>query len=127
MKSESSAIFSRVNLYYLEEVTGGSPAALLEIINIFLRDVPLELSRIKTLIKQQRVDKLSVAIHKLAPKFHYVGIADMYETLVQMEQNVQVNGLTSCWEDVEEIERKTIAVINELQQVKVNLHRKLEY
>lgn len=126
MERKKSAIFFKINLDYLEEVTDASPASMLEIIDVFLRTVPTELNRIRTLIEQRAVNELSVAVHKLGPKYHYVGITDLNEILTQMEKKIKGGELPACWADLEEIERITNAAIMELYAVKENLHRELQ-
>lgn len=126
MERKKSAIFCKINLDYLEEVTDASPTSMLEIIDVFLRVVPMELDRIRTLIEQQNTNELSVAIHKLGPKYHYVGITDLNETLVQIEKKIQEKELPACLDDLKEIEHTTNAAIKELHVVKEDLHRELQ-
>lgn len=115
-----------VNLRYLKEITDASPTSMLEIIDVFLKAVPAELEHIRTLIEQGAVDELSVAIHKLGPKYHYVGITDLNETLAQMEEKIQKDELSACLNDLAEIEGTTNTAIQELQKVKKNLRHELQ-
>ena len=126
MERKKSAIFCTINLQYLEEITNASPTSMLEIIDVFLKVVPIELDRIRTLIKQRAVNELSVAIHKLGPKYHYVGITDLDKTLAQMEKKIRGGELAACLADLEAIEHTTHAATKELQMVKENLHRELQ-
>lgn len=126
MERNHSAIFCMVNLHYLEEITDASPTSMLEIINVFLKIVPVELERIRTLIEQQKVSELSVAIHKLRPKYHYVGVCELNEPLAQMQEKIPTGELSDCMHILEKVERTTFAAIDELQKVKESLHRELQ-
>lgn len=126
MKREKSAIFNKVSLLYLEEITDASPASMLEIIDAFLTIVPEELNRIQLLIKQQSIDELNVAIHKLGPKYHYVGLTSLHETIALMQQKIQGGEVSDCLADLEEIEITTEVVIKDLHRIKEKLHRELQ-
>jgi HPt (histidine-containing phosphotransfer) domain-containing protein len=126
MEKTNSADFYLVDLHYLKEVTEDSPASMLEIINVFVEVVPLELEHIRCLIEKQAFIEFKVAVHKLKPKYHYVGVTALDAYLAQLEEKIQGREWTTCLAIFEEAAYTTNAVILELHQVKDTLHRSLQ-
>jgi hypothetical protein len=126
MEKINSADFYLVDLSYLKEVTEDSPASMLEFINVFVEVVPLELEHMRSLIKKQAFIELKVAVHKLKPKYHYVGVTALDVCLAQLEEKIQRGEWCACLSIFEAAAFTTHAVILELQEVKENLHRSLQ-
>ena len=125
MKKTNSANFYLVDLHYLKEITENTPASMLEIIDVFVKVVPSELKQIRHLITKQAVGEFEIAIHKLKPKFHYVGVTALDACMAALEEKMREREWAACRGVFEEAERATNAVILELQKVKDNLHQSL--
>ncbi len=126
MKKTNSADFYLVDLHYLKEITEDTPASMLEIIDVFVKVVPLELKQIRRLITKQAAGEFEIAIHKLKPKFHYVGVTALDACLAALEEKVGERDWMACQRVFEEAEYTTNAVILELHKVKNNMHLSLQ-
>ena len=126
MKKTNSADFYLVDLHYLQEITENSPASMLEIISMFVKVVPLELKQIRRLTEKKAIDEFEIAVHKLKPKYHYVGVTALDKCLTDLEEAIREKKWAACRAVLEKTEYTTNAVISELCKVKENLHKSLQ-
>ncbi len=93
------------DLKQLEELSSGSNEFVLEIVKVFLAEVPKQLKNIKVSFNENNFDELTRIAHKLKPSIDLLGI----------------NALTK---DIRVIEgySKNGANINELSNIIVNVH-----
>ena len=82
---------SKIDLSYLEEVTGGSTDIIKEMLELFLRDTPQQIQSIQENCRLQVWENVSAEAHKLKPTFLYVGLKDSNEKLTKIEHGARNN------------------------------------
>lgn len=83
-----------VNLAYLEDISKGDDALIIEMIEMYLDIVPESLSNMKNLYEQEDWEKLRAQAHKLKPNMAYMGIESGRELLQEIERHAE-NGEAS--------------------------------
>lgn len=82
---------SRIDLSYLEEVTGGSTDLIKEMLELFLSETPQQIQSIQEKCRLKEWQSVSAEAHKLKPTFLYVGLKDANEKLVKIEHGARNN------------------------------------
>ena len=75
------------NLKQLEELSGGDKVFILEIIKVFLSDVPKQLEEINYAYNQNKYKELALKAHKLKPSIDLLNIKDIAEDIRTIEAN----------------------------------------
>jgi len=75
-----------INLSYLEDITGGDRAMVLEMLDLFIRDIPVHIEKIETLYTSQNLVDLAKEAHKLKPTLQYIGLTGMFEDIKLLEE-----------------------------------------
>jgi HPt (histidine-containing phosphotransfer) domain-containing protein len=78
---------SKIDLSYLEEVTGGSSEIIQEMLELFLSETPVQLESLKEHITQSNWDEIKAEAHKAKPTFLYVGLKNSHNNLVSIENH----------------------------------------
>jgi HPt (histidine-containing phosphotransfer) domain-containing protein len=58
-------------------------------INLFIKTVPLEIERIRTLMKEKNCDALGKVTHQIKPSFSMVGFPELTEELQKIEKTIK--------------------------------------
>ncbi|MFV1883172.1 MAG: Hpt domain-containing protein [Balneola sp.] len=74
-----------IDLSYLEDITGGDKEMMLEMLNLFLEDIPSQVELIKTAVEEKNLKAVGTESHKLKPALQYVGFNEMYELVKELE------------------------------------------
>lgn len=82
---------SKIDLSYLEEVTGGSTDLIKEMLELFLSDTPQQIQLIQEKCRLKEWQSIRAEAHKLKPTFLYVGLKDANEKLVKIEHGARNN------------------------------------
>ena len=113
---DQSPLPTRVNLDYLREITGNDPALMVDLIDTFIQQVPREIAKMKTALRQKDWPALYLAIHKSRPNFKYVGVQAVQGLLDQLEQDVERRVHQSTYaqriKELETFTQRTIPVLN---------------
>lgn len=75
----------RLDLSYLIDITGGDKEMMLEMIDLFLEDIPIQIMKIKSLSGANNLKQLGKEAHKLKPTLQYVGFVKMHEAVIKLE------------------------------------------
>lgn len=75
-----------IDLSYLEDITGGDKEMTIEMLDLFIEDIPTQVSKIHELAKDKELLKLGAESHKLKPTLQYVGLFNMYEVVKRLEE-----------------------------------------
>lgn len=78
-----------INLSYLEDITGGDRAMILEMLDLFIRDIPEHIKNIETFAANDQIDDLAREAHKFKPTLQYIGLTGMFEDIKQLEANAK--------------------------------------
>jgi len=110
---------TKIDLSYLEEVTGGSEEIIKEMLELFLMDTPAQISLIMKNCERKNWDVVRAEAHKLKPSFLYVGLSEAHKKLGELEANARnrvdlenmsekINFVDSCFKEVySELKLKT--------------------
>ena len=74
-----------IDLSYLEDITGGDKEMMLEMLSLFLEDIPAQVELIKTAVEEKNMKAVGTESHKLKPALQYVGFNEMYELVKELE------------------------------------------
>lgn len=109
---------SKVDLSYLEEVTGGSNEIIQEMLKLFLNETPKQLQLLKEKCKISDWENIKAEAHKLKPSFSYVGLHSSYENLVTIESYARnKEKLSEIQLLVEAVEKDFNSVKNEVLEL----------
>lgn len=76
---------ARINLAYLEEITGGDKAAMKMILQSFLDNSPKDIQKLKSAIASEDFPSTAQIAHKLKSNFQYIGDESSAKLLKQMQ------------------------------------------
>ncbi|GAB5409976.1 MAG: hypothetical protein BalsKO_23410 [Balneolaceae bacterium] len=74
-----------IDLSYLEDITGGDKEMMVEMLDLFIEDIPKQVSLIEETIRQKELSNLAAESHKLKPTLQYIGLFDMFEIVKELE------------------------------------------
>lgn len=75
-----------IDLSYLEEITGGDNEMILEMLDLFISDMPEHLNKIRVHAESKDVEELGKEAHKMKPTTQYVGLTEMYGLVSKLEK-----------------------------------------
>ncbi len=82
----------KINLSYLEDITGGDKAVILEMLDLFIQDIPKHTTNLESFHQEGNLEDLAKEAHMLKPTVHYVGLFQMHEDLKEIETLAKNNG-----------------------------------
>ncbi len=98
---------SKIDLSYLEEVTGGNTDIIKEMLELFLSETPQQIQLIQEKCKLKEWQGVSAEAHKLKPTFLYVGLQESNEKLTKIEHGARNNqNLDELIELINSVERE---------------------
>ncbi len=104
-----------INLDYLRRITGNDPELMVDLINTFIQQVPQEIEKMKTALREKDWAALHLAVHKSKPNFNYVGVQSIQGSLDRFEQDVQQQINKSSFQkqirNLEEFTKRTIPAL----------------
>ena len=113
---------TNVNLDYLREITANDPALMIDLIDTFIQQVPREIAKMKTALRQEDWPALYLAVHKSKPNFNYVGVESVQGMLDQFERDVKQRTHQSTYQQrIQELEAFTERTIPALEIEKKSL------
>lgn len=77
------------DLSYLNELSGGDQEFRLEMIEIFVDEVPQEISLINQNLEEENWDGVKFYVHKLKSKIRIIGLHKIYEIAEDIEQRIK--------------------------------------
>ena len=75
-----------VDLNYLHGVTGGDQQRMIELLDIFMQEVPAAVAQLKSLVGQGDMQRFQHVAHKLQSNYRYLGIQDLLMLAKQLER-----------------------------------------
>ncbi|MGO4875172.1 Hpt domain-containing protein [Pedobacter psychrotolerans] len=102
--NNTNEIAKPLDLSFLEKMSGNSPKFILNMIDLFISQMPVLLSTVEEAMSQKDLDKIASTVHKMKTSFTYFGRADITERLKTIEQQaldrMDIETLSLCLEDV---------------------------
>jgi HPt (histidine-containing phosphotransfer) domain-containing protein len=74
------------DLSYLRAIAKGSNEFVLKLINSFITQTTEEIKKMKTSLQKQDWEGIHSTAHKIKPSLHFVGITDLKEPIVELEE-----------------------------------------
>jgi CheY-like chemotaxis protein len=121
---EASTPNAASNMDYLMEITSGNTNFMIELIDIFIEEVPQAIEKIKAYYEQGDWEAVQTAAHKLRSNYKYVGAGEAEELLHYLdtdfghEQNKQTYGPY-----IEALEKMTLQLLQTLLADKQKLRQ----
>lgn len=74
-----------IDLSYLEEITEGDKDMMLEMLSLFIEDIPKQVETILKHAANQDLAGIGSESHKLKPTLQYAGLYSLYQTVKRLE------------------------------------------
>ena len=112
-----------INLVYLNQRTKSNPKLMMEMIALYLGQVPPLVQTMKQSLADQNWSLLAASAHKMIPSFSIVGISANYENMAKKIQELATAAEKSkeIHELVQQLEEICLQACNELQEELNNL------
>ncbi len=108
----------RIDLTYLTEITAGDNDVMAEMIELFLAETPKQIELLKEYHEKEDWPQVGAEAHKLKPTFLYVGLSELNELTLQLEQRAKnKEGLGDIEGFIKKIEEGYKSVVNDLEEV----------
>ncbi len=78
-----------LNLSYLEEITGGDSEMVIEMLNLFIRDIPGHSKNMESFLADNKLEELRAEAHKVKPTLQYIGLTEVFEIVRTIELNIK--------------------------------------
>jgi len=118
--TKEDVTFRHVDLSHLKELTNGDKTKMFKYIDIFLQNVPSEISDLKKAYSAKNTDDVMAALHKLKGNLSYMGNEDLPKTYDKLsnkfyngDKTLESSEIESCIEEAEK-------AYNEIKLVKNN-------
>ncbi|WP_103665440.1 Hpt domain-containing protein [Gracilimonas amylolytica] len=79
----------KIDLSYLENMSGGDNAMIVEMIELFLQETPLHLDNLKEADQNSQWNKVASEAHKIKPIMLYVGLSELNLVCKKIEDNAK--------------------------------------
>jgi len=105
-----------INYDYLNEISGGDLEFEKELAKIFLKEIPIQISKLKTALKNRDLKELHILSHSMKTSFSMIVIENLKEKFIALEKlvknfNHDIN-LSNGNQDLEEINLKLSEMFN---------------
>ena len=112
----------KIDLSYLENITGSNNEVMIEMIDLMLTETPKHIAKIKQAHEEENWKDLGAESHKLKPMFLYVGLTSLNETAQDLEKyGKQADHLHLIPNLIDELEHGYLEVVEELESKKLEL------
>ena len=118
--NKEEVTFRHVDLSHLKELTNGDKTKMFKYIDIFLQNVPSEISDLKKAYAAKNTDDVMAALHKLKGNLSYMGNEDLPKTYDKLsnkfyngDKTLENTKIESCIEEAEK-------AYNEIKLIKHN-------
>lgn len=110
----------KLDLSYLEDITAGDSEMMLEMLNLFIEDIPVQISNIEEFANSRSMAELGAEAHKLKPTTQYIGLSRMFELVKELEMigksEEYSEKITSLVEELKEEGTKAVPLLIEKKE-----------
>jgi len=108
----------RIDLSYLQDISGGDEVVIAEMIELFLSETPKYLNNLELYYAAREWSKLSSEAHKLKPTLMYIGLTELHDLAIAIEDAAKDEEKNQEIEDwVAEIRHGFESISKDLQQI----------
>lgn len=112
----------KTNLAYMRTLTGGDSSKLVKYINLFLQEAPAEIEKMLSMLNEKNWAGLRTAAHTLKPKLGYMGIKELEQDILSIENNAEAQtNLNELPAMVEKVKNICTLAFQELEEEKKQL------
>lgn len=111
---------------YLEDITGGDQEMILEMLDLFIEDIPHIIESILESAQKKDLKKLGADAHKIKPTLQYVGFLDLYEKVKRLEElaksGIYTNEILALSSELQrEMEKNFVLLTKARDEIKASL------
>lgn len=110
----------KIDLSYLENMSGGDNSMIIEMIELFLKETPIHLENLKAANDKQEWSKVATEAHKVKPIMLYVGLSDLNLVCKKLEENAKGD------QDVDASNELILQLLEGYEEVNGDLERKVK-
>jgi HPt (histidine-containing phosphotransfer) domain-containing protein len=111
-----------INLEYLENMTGGSPEIVKEMISIFISQVPEIVTEMHDLYRKKEWKALGMLAHKAKSSVSIMGMNQLAEDLKELEMlTKELKEIERYHIFIDKFEKECTAAISELKEIATRL------
>lgn len=115
-----------IDLSYLRDMAGDSPEFMIEMIDMFKSQMPINMADLEMALNNNDWAKVCHFAHKIKPTFAYIGRNDAKEHMQQMETDAKnlenVEGLVSAFKEISAV---LPFIFKQLDEAKTELEKQL--
>ncbi len=105
---------------YLESVSQGNTAFIIDMLNIFITRTPETFEILRKAIQEEDWQSVGFYAHKLKATYAYVGLEDLKTTIIEIEQKakkaVDTHTITELFDYLENMTKPEITAISKYKQ-----------
>jgi len=79
----------KLDLSYLNSITGGSPEITAKMINLLLEETPIEIDQLEEFVKEKNWDRLRAVAHKMKSSVNFLGLQYLKDDLMFIENSAE--------------------------------------
>lgn len=112
---------SRINLDNLNSITGGKPEKVQRYIDIFLKNIPTDLEKLKEEVSEADYEGTKKTAHKIKGNLGYMGVTSIQDNILYLEgidlENINSEEINS---NLDVVEKEIVLILEELRTLKTN-------
>jgi CheY-like chemotaxis protein/HPt (histidine-containing phosphotransfer) domain-containing protein len=121
VEEPTEEVASRINLDNLNAITGGKPEKVQRYINIFLKNIPTDLSQLQEEVGAEDYENAKKTAHKIKGNLGYMGVTSIQEHILYLEgidlENVNHDEIKS---NLNTVEKEIVLILEELRTLNTN-------
>lgn len=107
---------TKLDLSYLEEITGGSLEVMHEMLVLFQNETPSQISILQERASNEDWEGVRAEAHKIKPTFQYLGLNNIYKSVLELEVVAKEKKKDQINELVALIETQFLVIQTDLQE-----------
>ncbi|MCB9195322.1 MAG: response regulator [Flavobacteriales bacterium] len=114
--SDNPDFESRINLENLLAITGGKPEKIQRYIDIFLKNIPIDLEQLKSEVHAQDFESTKKTAHKIKGNLGYMGVTSIQNNILYLEgldlENIDIEEIKT---NLNVVEKEIVLILEELR------------
>jgi CheY-like chemotaxis protein len=104
-----------IDLTYLREMSDNDLGFITEMVKSFISQSPKDIENIRFHYSNSQLDHVANLIHKIKPSITFMGIHELKDLIVEMEENAKHKKYEPLKEQLDRFEQVCVLAINELK------------
>jgi len=115
-KSEIGSTDKATDLSYLKEMSDNDQSFIFDMIQSFVSQTPKDIENIWFHFSNEEYDEVANLIHKIKPSITFMGIHEIKDLVLEIEDNAKKRKLEQMKEQLERFEKICVEAISELKE-----------